>query len=351
MSDIRNLKKGSHNLLTNCANLKMSEKLLIISEDEKFGWYSKDVAEFVYNEAKIRDINVDILYVGEPTNDNKEELKSKINEYDCTIFFARIGDQDRFENNSFKNKRVMCYVKNSKSLASSFGCTHHHAMLEIKEAINNLIFKSNQIEITCPLGTKVFGKINPVKSIDKNEVSVLRFPAVVPAPVLANNFSGEVFLNGYLTTTGSKVYKPDYIKLDKPVIVILDSGKIVKFLGNSNDVANVENHYQHVSRLFNINEKSVHSWHAGIHPGVIYERPINENPDRWSNNIFASPKYLHFHTCGDYAPGEICWMILNHTVKIDGKALWENGKLNVEFFEETKDCINKWKDLKTLYMG
>ena len=111
-------------------------------------------------EAKNRDINVDILYVGEPTNDNKIELKSKINEYDCTIFFARIGDQDRFENISFKNKRVMCYVKNNKSLASSFGCTHHHAMLEIKEVINNLIFKSNKIEITCPLGTKVSGKIS-----------------------------------------------------------------------------------------------------------------------------------------------------------------------------------------------
>ena len=121
-------------------------------------------------------------------------------------------------------------------------------------------------------------------------------------------------------------------------------------MGNPNDVSNVENHYQYVSKLFNINEKTVHSWHAGIHPGVIYESPINENPDRWSNNVFASPKYLHFHTCGDYAPGEICWMISNHTVKIDGKALWDNGKLNVELFKETKDCINKWNDLKTLYM-
>ena len=88
MSDIKNLKKGADNLLTNCANLKLYEKLLIISEDEKFGWYKKDIAEFVFNDAKSRDINVDILYVGEPSNDNKKELKSKINEYDCTIFFC-----------------------------------------------------------------------------------------------------------------------------------------------------------------------------------------------------------------------------------------------------------------------
>ena len=349
MSNVSNLKKGTNNLLTNCANLQVYEKLLIISEDEKFGWYKNDISEFVYNDAKNRGINVDILYVGEPTNDAKNELKSKINEYDCTIFFARIGDQDRFESVSFKNKRVMCYVKSNKSLASSFGCTHHHAMLEIKNVINKLIFKSNKIEITCPLGTKVSGKINTFKPIEENEVSVLRFPAVVPAPVLANSFSGEVFLNNYLTSTGSKVYKPNYVKLDKPVMVILDKGKIIKLSGDPKDVYKVENHYKYVSKLFNINEKSVHSWHAGIHPGIIYDSPISENPDRWSNNVFASPKYLHFHTCGDYAPGEICWMIVNHTVKIDGKSLWENGKLKIESFKEIKDCINKWDDLKMLY--
>ena len=64
----------------------------------------------------------------------------------------------------------MCYVKNTKSLASSFGCNHHHAMLEMKEVINKLILKSNQIEITCPLGTKVNGKLNAITSIKKNEV-------------------------------------------------------------------------------------------------------------------------------------------------------------------------------------
>ncbi len=349
MSNITNLKKGSHNLLINCANLKQSDKLLIISEDEKFGWYNNDIANFVFNDAKSRGINSEFLNVGEPTNNNKDELKAKINEFDCTIFFARIGDQDRFENNTFKNKRVMCYVKNNKSLASSFGNTHHHAMLEIKGVVNSLIYKSNKIEITCPLGTKIYGTINKTKSLENNDVSVLRFPAVVPAPILASNFSGEVFLKGYLTSTGSKVYKPDNIKLQSPVTVSLDNGKISKINGNPKDVSKVKNHYHYVSNLFNIKKNVVHSWHAGIHPGVIYDSPIEMNPDRWSNNVFASPKYLHFHTCGDYAPGEICWMILNHTVKIDGKSLWEKGKLKVESFKETFDCILKWKDLNMLY--
>ncbi len=111
----------------------------------------------------------------------------------------------------------------------------------------------------------------------------------------------------------------------------------------------VKNHYEYVSKLFNINKNVVHSWHAGIHPGIIYNNAVDENPDRWSNTIFASPKYLHFHTCGNYAPGEICWMIANHTIKLDGIPIWENGKLNVRSFDETLECINKWQDLKVLY--
>ena len=69
----------------------------------------------------------------------------------------------------------------------------------------------------------------------------------------------------------------------------------------------------------------------------------------WSNTMFVSPKYLHFHTCGNYAPGEICWMVANSTIKIDGKEIFEKGVLKVHSFVETIDCLNKWDDLKSLY--
>ena len=61
--------------------------------------------------------------------------------------------------------------------------------------------------------------------------------------------------------------------------------------------------------MFSIDEKAVHSWHSGIHPGINYSKKISFNPDMWSNTMFVSSKYLHFHTCGNYAPGEICWMV------------------------------------------
>ena len=349
MEKSKELSKGCHNILINCANLSKSQTLLIIREKEEFGWYKKDVSTAVFNEAKSIGLIPKIIEVGEPENNSKNKLAEVINEYDCTIFFARVGDQDRFEKTSFKTKRVMSYVKSKKSLMSSFGCTNHFALLELKEAINNLMMNSSHIEILCPLGTNISGEIDKSSTLESGEVSVLRFPVVVPAPILSNTFSGKVALSNYLTPTGSKVYEPNNLKLKETVFAFLENGKIVSFQGDKNTVNDVENHYTRVSNIFNIEKYISHSWHAGMHPGTSYDYEVSENPDRWSNSIFGSPNYLHFHTCGNYAPGEICWMLPNHTIKIDGKAIWENGKLKVHSFEETLSCINKWADLKNLY--
>ncbi len=349
MYNSEKLKKGCRNILINCANLSQTNTLLIIKEDEKFGWYKKDVSEAIFDEAIKLGIKTDILKVGEPKNNSKNKLAKIINNYDCTIFFARIGDQDRFEKQSFKTKRVMSYVKNKTALISSFGTTNHLAMLEIKEAINNIMINSKEIKITCPLGTEILGKIDKSKSLENGEVSVLRFPVVVPAPIHASTFSGKVVLSNYLTPTGSKVYDPNSLQLKKDVVAILNYGKIIKFEGDHKTVKKIEKHYTRVSKLFNIEKNVVHSWHAGIHPGIKYGHSVSDNPDRWSNSIFASPSYLHFHTCGNYAPGEICWMVRNHTVKVDGKEIWKNGILQVHSFKETLNCLNKWKDLKDLF--
>jgi hypothetical protein len=64
--------------------------------------------------------------------------------------------------------------------------------------------------------------------------------------------------------------------------------------------------------------------------------PPQPDPDRWSNSVFTSPRWLHFHTCGAYAPGEICWMVGEPKVEVDGKALWREGRLWL-------DLVN-WRD-------
>ena len=180
------LNKSIRNLLNNCAELNKNDSLLIISEDSKYGWYDKDIAVAVYNFAKNQlGLSTELLIVGEPKNNSKNTLEKIIDDYDCAIFFARIGDQERFEKPSSNTKRIMSYVRNIDSLCSSFASTNYVEMKKFKDVINKIIFEANNIEISCPLGTKLKGTIDK-KNIDQSkDTTVLRFPVVVPAPILA----------------------------------------------------------------------------------------------------------------------------------------------------------------------
>ena len=93
--DKKLLNKSINNLLNNCAELNENDTLLIISEDSKFGWYDKDISIAVYDYAKNKlGLSTELLIVGEPKNNAKDTLKKIIDNYDCAIFFARIGDQE-----------------------------------------------------------------------------------------------------------------------------------------------------------------------------------------------------------------------------------------------------------------
>ena len=268
--------------------------------------------------------------------------------YDCTIFLARIGDQDRFDEPVPGHRAVMVYARDAAMLASRYGRTDHRALVALKEAVDAVIASARRIEISCSLGTSLEGAPAPMEGSDPADVSVHRFPMGVPAPVAASRFSGHVALARYLTPTGSQAYEPTCIRLEGTVLAALDRGRILGFAGNREDVERIERHYDRVAGRFGIDRNAVHSWHAGIHPGCGYPGTIDADPDKWSNTVFTSPRSLHFHTCGDYAPGEICWMIVDPTVAIDGVPLWDRGTLRAGAFAATAHCVARWPVLGTL---
>ncbi len=345
------LKIGAQNLLINCAELRRGDSLLIILEDPELGWYKKDVAEAIIAEASELEITVNLITVPGPTNKPDNDLTRAMADYDCTIFFARIGDQDRFEFNSCNAKRVMSYARSAESLASSFGTSHYKGLQELKRCINSILVSAKVIDIRCPKGTSIVTQ-NAKHEFDAiQDVTIRRFPVVVPAPMDASLTSGKVVLDNYLTPTGSKVYQPESLQISSPVEIYVHNGKIDTIIGDEDVVQSIKRHYMAVAAQFNLSWETVHSWHAGIHPGVFYNHKPEINPDRWSNTLFASPKFLHFHTCGDYAPGEICWMIENPSIFVDGKSLWHDGVLRPEIFDKSKDCLEKWPDLQKLFVG
>ena len=343
-----NLDAGVQNLLVNCAEVRSGETLLIVHEDPVLGWYDMEAPSAVNEAATRMGLTTTMMQVGEPSQSREQAVFDTIASHDITIFFARIGDQDRFDGSAKQERSVMVYSRDAISLASPYGRVHHHAMLALKDAVNDITFSSGCIEISCPLGTRYSGSVAHVERENASEVTVKRFPLGVPQPIPAAGFSGRVALARYLTPTGSMPYEPASCKIERTVMAIVEDGRIVDFQGDASSVTAIRQHYQTVSRQFGIDPDCVHSWHAGIHPGCSYPGMIEDDPDRWSNNVFPHPRFLHFHTCGNYAPGEICWMILDPTITVDGNPLWDNGKLMVENFKQTSTIAACWPELRDL---
>jgi len=349
MPNKNDITKGVHNLLVNCAKLKADETLLIICEDPDLGWYDAAAPKAVAEYANELGVSPTFLNVGEPGNEVDPAVDAAIAAHDCTIYFTRLGDQDRFGEMPPGKRSVMVYARTIEALASAYGSASYLAFQALKDAVNEIMLSAGNIEISCPLGTRFSGASSEKARNEKVDVSVLRFPLGVPMPLDASNFSGKVALAHFLTPTGSKSYLPASIALEGTTIADVKNGQISGYSGDGDQIAKIEQHYNMVADQFSIERDMVHSWHAGIHPGNSYSPSAADDPDRWSNTVFTNPRFLHFHTCGNYAPAEICWMVLDPTIAIDGINLWENGCLQPGNFSQSKSILQQWPELNALF--
>lgn len=341
--------RAARNLLLGCAELDSTDTLLIVHEDPQLGWYDAAVTGAIAAAADELGIEFQTLEVGPPRNLRDSRVIEAMQAHDCTLFLSRIGDQDRFAEPQAGKKIVMCYIRSQDMLTSGFAAVSYAATLDLKKILDGLISAATRIEIQCPLGTDCKLSQRPRESAEPSDVSLRRFPLGVVTPIDAGRLSGRVALADFLTPTGSGVYDPASLALDNTVFAVIEAGRIDRFEGAAETVASVERHYRQVAQQFAIDADVVHSWHVGMHPGLSYLQAAAANPDRWSNTIFNHPRILHFHTCGAYAPGEICWNVKNPTVALDGKPLWDQGVLRINDFAATRACLQRWPELQQLF--
>jgi hypothetical protein len=58
---------------------------------------------------------------------------------------------------------------------------------------------------------------------------------------------------------------------------------------------------------------------------------------------------LHFHTCGQHAPGEISLNVIDPTILLDGVTVWDSGVLRLENIKGGKDLLDASNELRTLF--
>lgn len=345
------LERGALNLLLGCAEAKAGESLLILHEDPTLGYFGPGLADAIAEAGKVLGLDVRLSAVSfdELADTLPVELAAEMTRADHTLFLARLGDQLRFREMPAGAKPIVSYVLDQPALASAFGSAPHAALVALKGAFNQLFAKAGDIHVTCPLGTDFRGKPITPEAGETADVSIKRFPVSVFAPIDAASFSGKVAVAHLLVGTGSKYYRPYGIPLRSTLFAHLTEGRVVRWEGLPDEVARAERHYQHVANLFGIDGSFVHSWHAGIHPGCAYAEPAEGNYERWSGSAFGNPRLLHFHTCGAYAPGEICWNVVDPTIRVDGVAIWDNGLINIDAVPGAPDILVAYPAVRDLF--
>lgn len=319
------------------------DRILIAYESTDFGYFEDDIRGDLHSGAVSLGLDVSMVELGfSPVAPAlPSSLTDQLDQFDVVVFLARLGDQLRFSELPKGPRFVVCFTFNSHLIGSAFGTANYNAFLEIKSAVDACFLNAESIKLSCPAGTSIEGKIKPETKLLEDTTSK-RFPMSVFSPVPAARFSGKVALAGFLTGTGSQYYDDYTLEFSSQVFAHLENGRLAGFSGKASDVKKANTHYDRVSERFGLKRNFVHSWHAGIHPGCGFPWDIRQNFERWGGAAFGNPRVLHFHTCGTYAPGEISWNLLDPTIEVDGKKLWENGTFDPTLLPGGSEILDRY---------
>lgn len=320
------LRAGIVNMLLGCAGLRPGQSLLILTEPPGSMHYDPGLAPAIAAVGRSIGLRVQrrVLAHCPRASAPPGPVMQAIAAADRALFLTRRGDQLRFDPILAHTAPVMCYALDRMMLASDYGTADHRAFVELLACLNAALARARHVQVTCPLGTDFEG---PGARFPETggEVSIRRFPLSVFTPVPAEGYRGTIAVAGFLTGTGKSRYDPYDLALADVLRIGFDGTQITGFAGADADAAGA--HYDHVGAILGTRARFVHSWHAGMHPGCAYRMPAAANVERWGSGAFGNPRVLHFHTCGTVAPGEISLNVIDPTIRIDGVAVWEDGRL------------------------
>ena len=344
------LDAGVFNLLFKCAGCEAGQRVLFVHETEMDGYYNPQLVHDIAASASRMGLYAQLYGVPLQRDavDPDPELCAKMSAVDCTVFLARLGDQIRFRPQNAAMNQIISYALDHEMYASPFGTIDYRAFDRLKSLLNTAVAAAEKVHVTCPLGTDLTGG-RVVFPTTGSDTCRKRFPLSVSAPIPADTFEGKIAQTGFLTGTGSNYYTPYSCALDDTLFVHFKANAITRFEGTDADVTAATRHYEFVGSTYGIDTYHVHSWHAGIHPGCQYGAFAGDNMERWGGVTLGNPRLLHFHTCGASPPGEISLNVLDPTVRLDGVAVWENGRLYPDRVAGGAELLTAFPDMAAAF--
>lgn len=322
--------KGVDNLLLNCVHVKPGDSVLLVMEPKDATIYEETTTELIHRRVNELGGSVSIVRPGLISDPMEfpESIIAKMMTVDHTLFLSRIGDYCRFHALQGTSSQTLCYARSAKMLNSDFAGSCHRLMSKLLQKLEQELMAAKEWRISCELGTDIEGTFcwPSLSEGTDDEFSLELFPVTTFKPVPCNTANGVVAISRWLLPGAAAKVEPPTLSFDGVIKIEVENGNMTAMRGPETSTRKVNTYYDFVAGELGVNRNRVHSWHAGINPFTEFLIDVDNNLENWGAISFASPRYLHFHTCGDLPPGELAWSIFNPTVTIDGERFWHDGQ-------------------------
>ena len=321
--------RGADNLLEQRLGARPGDRCLLVAElDDTL--YDSSVVEAVAHRCRHHGVKATIVREVLVTSSEAfpVSLLELMRNVEHTVFFSRLGDYLRFTGVPVSSSLTNCYAYSESLLASAFACVSHNLMATLRNRLEAQLMAAREWRITCPLGTDVAGGFHRhgEGGADDNEFMISMFPEATFKPIACHSANGTVCISRWLMPGGAPKIEDPNLSFDGVVRCDVEAGMIRRIHGDSAAAQQVSRYYDRVAATLGISRNRVHSWHVGTHPQTYIEKAPDADFERWCALSFCSPRYLHFHTCGDEPPGEVAWSLFDCTVYIDGEMFWQDGE-------------------------
>lgn len=325
-----NLAVGADNLLLGSVGVHPDQRMLVVEEPDDCTLFEKRLADFIVQRAGFHGVTAvrrSPALIADPRDFSRDTLQM-MQEVDHTLFLSRLGDHCRFTDLDAPCSKTICYVRSLDMLGSAFAGTCNRLFHSLLERFESELFAAREWRIQCPLGTDIRGEFVWPDQGSEGNFSMNLFPVTTFRPVPCDTASGRVALSRWLMPGAAPKVDNAYMMLEETIVAEVSEGELTGFTGPIDTVNAAHRHYDHVAGTLGINRNRIHSWHAGLNPFTRFDGDLatDEGLAEWESISFASPRYLHFHTCGDIPPGEISWSLFNPTVQVDGETIWQDGQ-------------------------
>lgn len=326
------LEAGAKNLLLNCVGLKSSQHVLLVREPPALDYYDQLAPDTVEAQAKLLGADVRVMHVPlvQGPEDMPASLREAMAQADHTVFMSRIGDQLRFYPVPGPGTTTMCYALDAQMLAGDACQVPYSLTMQALAFVQSKLDLMTHWRVTCPLGTDIAGRVATATtpSQAKTGFTVRLFPPGPFRTVSCAAASGKL-VTRHFPGSATHRYEPYGLIVEEPVTLIVTAGRIVDFEGSESCVGRVRAHYEHVAASLGIDAFAVHSWHAGTNPKIWYPKKAESDVERWNGVVHSHTRYTHFHTCGDYNPGEIVVGLIDASVIVNDEPYWLDGRLKL----------------------